>query len=127
MKLKLSFRFIVTCASIIMAILFGLVRIADPEIVQVMRLKYFDVLQKKYPRSTDGQTYSVIVDIDEKSLREIGQWPWPRTVLADLFDKSRSAGMLVIGLDVLFAEKDRTSPELISRDIKKEILRYQNY
>ena len=119
MKFKLSFRLIVTLASIIMAILFGLVRIADPEVVQVLRLKYFDVLQKKYPRVTDGQTYSVIVDIDEKSLREIGQWPWPRTVLAELFEKSKSAGMLVLGLDVLFAEKDRTSPELISRDIKE--------
>ena len=87
MKLKLSFRLIVTIASLVMAILFGLIRIADPEIVEVLRLKYFDVLQKKFPRSTDGQTYSVIVDIDEKSLREIGQWPWPRTVLADLFKK----------------------------------------
>ena len=119
MKFKLSFRLIVTLASIIMAILFGLVRIADPEVVQVLRLKYFDVLQKKYPRVTDGQTYSVIIDIDEKSLREIGQWPWPRTVLAELFEKSKSAGMLVLGLDVLFAEKDRTSPELISKDIKE--------
>ena len=119
MKFKLSFRFIVTLASIIMAILFGLIRIADPEIVEVLRLKYFDVLQKKYPRSTDGQTYSVIVDIDEKSLREIGQWPWPRTVLADLFEKSKASGMLVLGLDVLFAEKDRTSPELISKDLEK--------
>ncbi len=118
MKFKLSFRLIVTIASIIIAITFGLIRIADPEIIQVLRLKYFDVLQKKYPRSTDGQTYSVIVDIDEKSLREIGQWPWPRTVLADLFEKSKSAGMLVLGLDVLFAEKDRTSPELISKDLK---------
>ena len=87
MKLKLSFRLIVTIASLVMAILFGLIRIADPEIVEVLRLKYFDVLQKKFPTSTDGQTYSVIVDIDEKSLREIGQWPWPRTVLADLFKK----------------------------------------
>ncbi len=118
MKFKLSFRLIVTIASIIIAITFGLIRIADPEVIQVLRLKYFDVLQKKYPRSTDGQTYSVIVDIDEKSLREIGQWPWPRTVLADLFEKSKSAGMLVLGLDVLFAEKDRTSPELISKDLK---------
>ena len=64
-KLKLSFRLIVTIASLVMAILFGLIRIADPEIVEVLRLKYFDVLQKKFPRSTDGQTYSVIVDIDE--------------------------------------------------------------
>ena len=68
-KLKLSFRLIVTIASLVMAILFGVIRIADPEIVEVLRLKYFDVLQKKFPRSTDGQTYSVIVDIDEKSLR----------------------------------------------------------
>ena len=118
-KLKLSFRLIVTIASLVMAILFGVIRIADPEIVEVLRLKYFDVLQKKFPRSTDGQTYSVIVDIDEKSLREIGQWPWPRTVLADLFKKSKESGMLVLGLDVLFAEKDRTSPDLISQDLEK--------
>ena len=118
-KLKISFRFVVTIISIIMAILLGLTRISDPEFVQVLRLKYFDQLQIKYPRITDGQTYSVIVDIDEKSLREVGQWPWPRTVLADLFNKSREAGMLVLGLDVLFAEKDRTSPELIAEDVKK--------
>ena len=118
-KLKISFRFIVTIVSIIVAILLGLTRISDPEFVQVLRLKYFDQLQIKYPRVTEGQTYSVIVDIDEKSLREIGQWPWPRTVLADLFNKSREAGMLVLGLDVLFAEKDRTSPELIAEDVKE--------
>ena len=118
-KLKISFRFVVTIISIIMAILLGLTRISDPEFIQVLRLKYFDQLQIKYPRITDGQTYSVIVDIDEKSLREVGQWPWPRTVLADLFNKSREAGMLVLGLDVLFAEKDRTSPELIAEDVKK--------
>ena len=117
MKLKLSFRLIVTLLSIIAAIILGGVRIIDPQIVEVMRLKYFDQLQKKYPRSTDGQTYSVIVDIDEASLREIGQWPWPRTVLADLFQKSKESGMLVLGLDVLFAEKDRTSPSLIARDL----------
>ena len=119
MKIKFSFRLLVTLVSVIAAILLGLVRIADPQFVEVMRLKYYDQLQKKYPRQTQGQTYSVIVDIDEKSLREIGQWPWPRTVLADLFEKSKEAGMLVLGLDVLFAEKDRTSPELIARDLKK--------
>ena len=121
MKLKFSFRLIVTLASIFGAIILGLTRIYDPELVEVMRLKYFDQLQKKFPRSTDGQTYSVIVDIDEKSLREIGQWPWPRTVLAELFKKSKESGMLVLGLDVLFAEKDRTSPELISKEILAEL------
>ena len=119
MKIKISFRAIVTIVSLVLAIILGLIRISDPELVEVLRLKYFDVLQKKYPRSTEGQTYSVIVDIDEKSLREVGQWPWPRTVLAELFNKSKESGMLVLGLDVLFAEKDRTSPELISNDLIK--------
>ncbi len=119
MKIKISFRIIVTILSLLIAIILGGVRISDPELIEVLRLKYFDILQKKNPRNTEGNTYSVIVDIDEKSLREIGQWPWPRTVLADLFKKSREAGMLVLGLDVLFAEKDRTSPELISKDIQK--------
>ena len=119
MKIKLSFRLVVTLISILSAIFLGAVRISNPEFVEVMRLKYFDQLQKKLPRSTEGQTYSVIVDIDEKSLREIGQWPWPRTVLAELFEQSKKAGMLVLGLDVLFAEKDRTSPDLIAKDIEK--------
>ncbi len=117
MKIKISFRTIVTIFSLFFAIVLGLTRVSDPEIVEIMRLKYFDVLQKNNPRETKGNTYSVIVDIDEKSLREIGQWPWPRTVLAELFKKSKESGMLVLGLDVLFAEKDRTSPELISKDI----------
>ena len=87
MRIKISFRAIVTLLSLVSAILLGLTSISDPEIVEIMRLKYFDILQKKNPRETKGNTYSVIVDIDEKSLREIGQWPWPRTVLADLFKK----------------------------------------
>ena len=45
---------------------------------------------------------------------------WPRTVLAELFKKSKESGMLVLGLDVLFAEKDRTSPDLIAQDLKKK-------
>ena len=118
MRIKISFRAIVTLLSLVIALLLGLTRISDPEIIEIMRLKYFDILQKKNPRETKGNTYSVIVDIDEKSLREIGQWPWPRTVLADLFKKSKESGMLVLGLDVLFAEKDRTSPDLISKDLE---------
>ena len=44
MSIKISFRVIVTILSLIIAVLLGLTRISDPEFVQVMRLKYFDVL-----------------------------------------------------------------------------------
>ena len=57
---------------------------------------------------TSGQV--VIVDIDEKSLSRLGQWPWPRTRMAELFRKIDAAGAKVAGLDIVFAEPDRTSP-----------------
>ena len=64
-----------------------------------------------------------IVDIDEKSLQSIGQWPWPRNIVADLIQKIHKSGASVIGLDVVFAENDRTSPKnslLSLRDILSE-------
>ncbi len=51
----------------------------------------------------------VIVDIDEKSLKKIGQWPWPRDVVARLVRSLHTSGAKVIGFDIVFAEKDRTS------------------
>ncbi len=114
----MNFRFIVTLIAFLFSIFAGLLRISDPEIVEIVRLKYFDKLQQYSSRVTDGHTYAVIVDIDEKSLKEIGQWPWPRTVLADLFEKCAESGMLVLGLDILFAETDRTSPAQIASNIQ---------
>ncbi len=116
--MKLKFRSLVSLFAILSAFLFGGIRISDPELIEIFRLKYFDVLQRHEPRETNGNTYSVIIDIDEKSLKEIGQWPWSRNILAELFKKSGEAGMLVIGLDVLFSEKDRTSPEFIAKNLK---------
>ena len=58
----------------------------------------------------------VIVDIDEKSLRQYGQWPWPRYRIAVLMDKLRELGALGIGLDMVFAEDDRTSIVAIRKE-----------
>lgn len=59
----------------------------------------------------------VIVDIDEESLQQIGQWPWPRTVFADLIDKLGEMGAVVVAFDVIFAEPDRTSPRLVGASL----------
>ncbi len=53
----------------------------------------------------------VIVDFDEKSLGKIGQWPWPRQIIAQLISKIAAAHPKVIGLDMVFPESDRTSPK----------------
>ena len=56
----------------------------------------------------------VLVDIDEQSLQQIGQWPWPRSVTAELIDRMNAAAPLAIGLDILMTEEDRFTPENIA-------------
>ena len=69
-------------------------------------------LQRIDPRVKTARPVTII-DIDEKSLAKFGQWPWPRTLVAQLIDKLREAGASVIAFDIDFAEPDRTSPKLL--------------
>jgi len=62
------------------------------------------------PATPNGAGVAAVVDIDEHSLAALGQWPWPRTVLAQLAQAAYAAGARVIAFDILFAEPDRTSP-----------------
>lgn len=55
----------------------------------------------------------IIVDIDEHSLAEKGQWPWPRNLIAELVDRVAETRPLAIGFDILFPEPDRYSPHRI--------------
>ena len=59
----------------------------------------------------------VIIDIDEASLAEFGQWPWPRSLLADLVDKLASYKVGVVGFDVFFPEYDRLSPTALAAQL----------
>jgi len=52
----------------------------------------------------------IIVDIDEKSLNEIGQWPWERNIVSKMLQNLSNAGAGIIGLDIVFSEEDKTSP-----------------
>lgn len=92
------------------------VRVMDPYPVQMSRLIYFDVLQRVAPRSYDPDLPVRVVDIDEKSLAEWGQWPWPRTQLAQMVARLGDYGAAAIAFDVLFAEPDRYSPARLLQD-----------
>jgi adenylate cyclase len=64
---------------------------------------------QQFQKSESG-SYTVIVDIDEKSLYQLGQWPWPRVIDAELIDKINKMSPVAIGINILFPEKDRVSP-----------------
>ncbi|MGB6769947.1 MAG: adenylate/guanylate cyclase domain-containing protein [Methyloceanibacter sp.] len=85
-------------------------RIWDPGPVARLRALVFDTYQQIEPRQFDPSLPLRIVDVDEESLKRIGQWPWPRTVLADLVRKLRDNGAAAIGFDMVFPEPDRMSP-----------------
>lgn len=93
--------------------LFVLVRIWDPDILEEVRLKTFDVYQQFHPREYQDLPV-IIVDIDEASLSRFGQWPWPRDRLATLIDQLTQAGAAAIAFDVVFSEPDRTSPSVLA-------------
>jgi len=57
----------------------------------------------------------VIVDIDEKSIKELGQWPWGRDKFAQILNNLTKDGVGIIGLDIVFSEADKTNPALIAK------------
>ncbi len=62
----------------------------------------------------------IVIDIDEDSLREFGQWPWARYLFADLLIALYESGVSAIGVDILMAEPDRTSPALWSDQLERQ-------
>jgi adenylate cyclase len=93
-------------------------RVWDPAPLEILRLKVFDLYQLANPRQPVAEPV-IIVDIDEESLAEIGQWPWPRHELARMVDRLRLAGAVAIAFDVVFPEPDRTSPGIYADSLSE--------
>jgi adenylate cyclase len=95
-----------------LALLIGLaaLRIVDPAPIQELRVRTFDTFQYIEPRVKTARPVTV-VDIDEKSLAKLGQFPWPRTRIADLVTSLTRLGAVVIAFDIVFSEPDRLNPD----------------
>ena len=78
-----------------------------------LQLALFDAYQRALPRQPATQP-AVIVGIDEATLAQLGQWPWPRHGLAALIDAIAAAQPATIGLDMFFPEPDRASPARVA-------------
>ena len=73
----------------------------------------FETYIKIHPRPASGEL--VFVDIDDVSLTKVGQWPWPRTKIAQMIRNINESGAKVIIFDGVIAEPDRTSPDNIAK------------
>ena len=92
---------------------FAALRVWDPHPVQEMRVRTWDNFQLVQPRVKTIRPVT-IVDIDEKSLADprLGQWPWPRTRIADIVTHLTKLGAVVIAFDAVFSEPDRLNPDI---------------
>ncbi len=105
---------------IVITIIIAALYVFRPPILQFVDYKIYDEFMRQSPVGTKTNI-PVIVDIDDESLNEFGQWPWPRYRMALLLAKITQAGALSTGLDILLAEPDRTSPHAIKKSLRKEL------
>lgn len=94
-------------------VLIVLLQLADTAPLERLRMQVFDSYQRAAPRQVSGLSPVVVVDIDEQSILRLGQWPWPRTDLAELTQALAQAGAAAVAFDVVLSEPDRTSPEAL--------------
>lgn len=91
------------------------VQLQDPLPRTRIRDLSFDQLQKLHPGTYTDDIPIRVVAIDDPSLAAVGQWPWPRTVMAQIVDQLNALGATAVVMDVFLAEADRTSPEQVKK------------
>ncbi len=101
------------------AIIISFIPVIDPfNLFNNLKNSAFDIFQNISPRESISADSVLILDIDEESLSKLGQWPWPRTILSNLVDKTYLSA--VLGFDVVFAENDRTGSSELKKLYKNE-------
>jgi CHASE2 domain-containing sensor protein len=75
----------------------------QPPTLRRLQAAWFDSMQAVAPRPIQSMPVTIVA-IDDKSLAALGQWPWPRTVLADLIRAIDAHQPAAIGVDVLMPE-----------------------
>ena len=103
---------IATALAVVLAVA-GL-SLAQPATFDSLREAVFDRFQRVAPSEITAQLPLRVVDIDEESLAQVGQWPWPRDVIATLVARLGEAGAAAIAIDILFAEPDRLDPQALA-------------
>src|ERR1700709_232874 len=105
-------------ACLALLVLFAAFRVYDPSPVEEIRVRTFDTFQRFDPRKKAVRPVT-IVDIDDKSMEKLGQWPWPRTRIADLVTELTRLRRAVIAVCAVVSEADRLNPNIASERLRQ--------
>ncbi|THB68065.1 MAG: adenylate/guanylate cyclase domain-containing protein, partial [Desulfovibrio sp.] len=92
----------------------------QPNFFQRQNNNIYDLMVEE-THSSEHSGVPVIVDIDERSLREVGQWPWPRYRVAVLLATLKAYGAASVATDIVFAEEDRTSLRVLQEEMLRDL------
>jgi CHASE2 domain-containing sensor protein len=106
-NLRVGNRWLVLLSGIAPALLTVALAVWRPPFLTQIDRRAYDGLVRALPASPQDSSRVTVIDIDERSLAAIGQWPWSRDIIARLVTELRDMGALVIALDVMFPESDR--------------------
>ncbi len=108
-----------TLIGLALTALFFYVNVGQTRLTEQLSNIVFDHYQRVKPREYKPNDAPVrIIEIDDESIEKLGQWPWPRSQMAELHNRLNQAGAAVLAYDIVFSEKDRTSPENILEILK---------
>jgi len=109
-------------SAVVLSFMMSTIYIFSPELPTSIDNKFKDYMFHIRGEIKPKSDSVVIIDIDEKSLQSLGQWPWSRDILSKILRNLSDKEIAIIGLDIVFAEEDRTSPHNIFKklDIKRE-------
>jgi CHASE2 domain-containing sensor protein len=105
-----------TFPALLLIVAAGLLYFTEQTPLLSIREAQFDQYQRTMPRLRESEPV-IVVGIDSQSLVQYGQWPWSRDLMATLVDRIQAGKPLALGIDIVFSERDRYSPELLAARI----------
>jgi adenylate cyclase len=110
----------IICYGIVVSLILSILSIFKPVFIRFLDNKVYDTLLRPTCNG-ENSGIPIIVDIDEKSLKTYGQWPWPRYRIALLVEKLIQLKAAGIGLDMMFPEADRASIKVIKNELLRDL------
>ena len=104
---RVAGRRLVLLCGVVPALLTVALAVSRPVLLTQLDRRVYDGFLRALPASPQDSSRVTVIDIDERSLAAIGQWPWSRDVIGRLVTRLREMGAVVIALDVIFPESDR--------------------
>ena len=102
----------------ILFILLITLKVINPPIIQKLSFINYDFYQKVFNR---GEVKNItIIDIDEKSIAQIGQFPWRRDIYSKILNNLNQHNPLAITFDIVFSEEDKQNPKSLLSQLQKE-------